>query len=206
MAFDWLGAAERLRAIAQTGLTYSQDRFDLQRYGELTDMAHGMLAELLVQPPQAIQDVYALEQGYPTPKVDVRTAVFSEGRILLVKEWLDGLWTMPGGWADEADSPREAAERECREESGYDVRISRLISLKDRRRHAYEPRYLGGIYKLFFLGEVVGGEARPSEETTDVGFFALDALPPLSLARTLPADIEQARSHWESPALLPTFD
>ena len=86
------------------------------------------------------------------------------------------------------------------------MRISRLISLKDRRRHAYEPRYLGGIYKLFFLGEVVGGEARPSEETTDVGFFALEALPPLSLARTLAADIEQARSHWESPALLPTFD
>jgi ADP-ribose pyrophosphatase YjhB (NUDIX family) len=206
MTFNWLSAAERLRAIAQTGLTYTENRFEVQRYGELQSMAHEMLAELLTRSPSAIADVFALEKGYPTPKVDVRTAVFCEGRVLLVKEWLDGAWTMPGGWADESDSPREAAERECREESGFIVNVTRLIALRDRRRHAYQPQTLGGIYKLFFLAELVGGVATPSEETTDVGFFALDALPPLSLARTLPADIELARKYQDDPALLPTFD
>lgn len=206
MTFNWLDTAQRLRAIAQTGLTYSKERFDRQRYDELTGMAEAMLATLLTQTPEVIARVFQLEQGYPTPKVDVRTAVFLEGRILLVKEWLDGLWTMPGGWADELDSPKRAAERECVEESGYIVRVTRLISVKDRRAHPYEPQHLGGIFKLFFLGEVIGGEARVSEETTDVGFFPLNDLPPLSVSRTLRADIEQAWTHLNDPDRPTTFD
>jgi ADP-ribose pyrophosphatase YjhB (NUDIX family) len=206
MSFNWLDAAQRLRAIAQTGLTYSKERFDRQRYDELTAMAQAMLAALLAQTPEAIERVFALERGYPTPKVDVRTAVFSEGKILLVREWLDGLWTMPGGWADELDSPRLAAERECLEESGFVVRVTRLVAVKDRRAHPYQPQHLGGVYKLFFLGEVIGGEARTSEETTGVGFFALGDLPPLSLSRTLRADVEQAWAHHGDPSLPTTFD
>jgi ADP-ribose pyrophosphatase YjhB (NUDIX family) len=206
MDFHWLDNAQRLRAIAQTGLTYCKDRFDRQRYDELTQMAQAMLAALLTQPPEAITRAFELDKGYPTPKVDVRTAVFSDGRILLVKEWFDGLWTMPGGWADELDSPSKAAERECEEESGYLVRVTRLVSVKDRRLHPYEPQHLGGIYKLFFLGEVVGGAARTSDETTDAGFFALDDLPPLSLARTLRVDIEQAWMHLNDPSRATTFD
>jgi len=208
MTLDWLAAAERLRAIAQTGLTYAKDRFDLQRYRELEGMSLDMLAALLSSTPEIMREVFELSRGYPTPKVDVRTAVFSEGRILLVQEWLDGGWTMPGGWADEADSPREAAERECREESGYEVRAARLIALRDRRRHPQQPRprQLGGIYKVFFLGELLGGAARVSEETTDVGFFALDELPPLSLVRTLPEDIELAHRFHIDPSLPAVFD
>jgi ADP-ribose pyrophosphatase YjhB (NUDIX family) len=192
--------------MAQTGLTYSTDRFDQQRYRELEEISQQMLAELLLASPASVADVFALEKGYPTPKVDVRTAVFSDGRILLVQEWLDGGWTLPGGWADEGDSPREAAERECREESGYEVKVQRLVALRDRNRHPYQPRTLGGIYKVLFLAEVVGGKAQVSEETTDVGFFALDQLPPLSLARTLPEDIALAHRHELDASLLTEFD
>lgn len=207
MPFDWLKAAQRLRAMAQTGLAYAENRFDLERYRELEQMAAHMLGELLSSPPERIAEVYALERGYPTPKVDVRTATFSsEGRVLLVREWLDGLWTLPGGWADEGDSPSKAAERECREESGYEVEVVRLVALRDRRRHPYRPMHLGGIYKLIFLAELRGGEAKVSHETTEVEFFALDQLPPLSLARTLPADIELAHRHWRDQSLLPTLD
>lgn len=206
MSFDWMVSAERLRAMAQTGLTYSRDRFDLERYRELTQIAEGMLAELLGSSPATVAEAFALEKGYPTPKVDVRTAVFSEGRILLVKEWLDGGWTLPGGWADEGDSPREAAERECREESGYEVKVRRLIALRDRSRHDYRPRHLGGIWKVLFLAEITGGAPAASHETTDVGFFERDALPPLSLARTLPADIELAHRYELDPTRAATFD
>jgi ADP-ribose pyrophosphatase YjhB (NUDIX family) len=207
MSFDWMLAAQRLRAMAQTGLTYSENRFDLERYRELDQLALAMLGELLSSTPASVAEAFALEQGYPTPKVDVRAAVFSsEGHVLLVKEWLDGGWTLPGGWADEGDSPREAAERECREESGYEVRVVRLVALRDRSRHPYRPRHLGGIYKLIFLAERTGGEARVSHETTDVGFFALDALPALSLARTLPQDIELAHRYEVDRSLLPIFD
>jgi ADP-ribose pyrophosphatase YjhB (NUDIX family) len=206
MAFHWLDTAQRLRAIAQTGLTYARERFDLQRYTELNAMAEAMLAELLVAEPRAIADVYSIEKGYPTPKVDVRTAVFSEGRVLLVKEWSDGGWTLPGGWADELDSPREAAEREVVEESGYIVHVTRLVAVRDRRRHPYRPQHLGGLYKLLFLAELRGGAAQTSDETTDVGFFSPEELPALSLARTLPEDIEQARNHLADPGLCATFD
>ena len=130
----------------------------------------------------------------------------AEGRVLLVKEWQDGGWTLPGGWADECDSPRAAAEREVLEESGYVVRVTRLVAVKDRRLHAYQPQHLGGIYKLLFLADLLGGEATLSEETTDVGFFAPDQLPPLSLARTLPDDIQLTLAHQQDPTLATRFD
>jgi len=206
MTFDWLSAAQRLRAMAQTGLTYCEGRFDRQRYEELREMSHAMLAELLEHPPASINEVFSIEQGYPTPKVDVRTAVFREGRVLLVKEWLDGAWTLPGGWADEPDSPRQAAAREVLEESGYVVRVTRLVAVRDRRLHAYRPQHLGGIYKLIFLADLIGGEARVSAETTEVGFFLPTELPPLSLSRTLPQDIQQALAHHLDPTLGSTCD
>ncbi len=206
MALDWLAVAQRLRAMAQTGLTYSEGRFDRLRYEELRELSQAMLAELLAAEPAVIREAFALERGYPTPKVDVRTAVFADGRVLLVKEWQDGAWTLPGGWADETDSPRVAAEREVLEESGYIVRVTKLVAVKDRRLHAYEPQSLGGIYKLLFLADLIGGEAKVSEETTDVGFFSPDQLPSLSLARTLPADIQLALSHQQAPTLPTLFD
>jgi ADP-ribose pyrophosphatase YjhB (NUDIX family) len=201
MSFDWLDSFQRLRAIAQTGLTYGEGAYDHERYQEIRAIAEAGLAELLLTSPRTLAEHYALEKGYPTPKVDVRTAVFSEGRILLVREAADGLWTMPGGWADEQDSPRHAAEREVQEESGYRVRVTRLFALKDRRAHAYRPLHLGGCYKLFFLAELLGGNPTTSLETTGVDFFSLDALPALSLGRTLPEDIHEAHAAHRDPTL-----
>jgi ADP-ribose pyrophosphatase YjhB (NUDIX family) len=206
MSFDWFAAAQRLRAMAQTGLAYSQGHFDRERYEEMRELSHAMLAELLARPPAAVTQFYELERGYPTPKIDVRTAVFAEGGVLLVKELLDGCWTLPGGWADEFDSPRAAAEREVLEESGFIVEVTRLVAVRDRRRHAYQPQYPGGVYKLLFLAELRGGAARASSETTDVGFFRADALPTLSLSRTLPEDIELARAYLQNPTRLTEFD
>lgn len=202
----WLEAAQRLRAIAATGLAYAGDEYDLERYREVSSLAHVLLADLLGQPPARVEEAFALERGYPTPKVDVRMAAFRDERILLVREASDGGWTMPGGWADESDSPREAVEREAEEESGYVVRATRLVAVKDRRRHPYRPEQLGGTYKLFFLGEIEGGEARPSHETSDVGFFSADALPRLSVGRTLPEDVQRALAMRRDPSAATYFD
>jgi ADP-ribose pyrophosphatase YjhB (NUDIX family) len=206
MSYDWFAAARRLRAMAQTGLTYTTGHFDRERYEELRSTAEAMLAEVLERAPHSVRDAYALEQGYPTPKIDVRAAVFSERRILLVREVEDGCWTLPGGWADVGDTPREATERETLEESGFVVRATRLIAIKDRSRHAYQPQQVHSIYKLFFLADLLGGEARTSNETTGVDFFARDALPELSAGRTLRADIEDAFEALDDPARLPSFD
>ncbi len=206
MTIDWLATANRIRAIAQTGLAYTDGKFDRERYHELTDIAHAMLGSLLNQTPERIRDTFSLHRGYPTPKVDVRMAAFDRDRLLLVRETDDGRWTMPGGWADEHDSPRQAVERETVEESGYVVRATRLFAVKDRGSHAYQPKHLGGVYKLFFLGEITGGEPKTSIETSEVGFFAEGDAPSLSMGRTLPQDVAAAFAARRDPDWVTTFD
>lgn len=206
MSFAWLDHLQRLRAIAQTGLTYGRDPYDLDRYREIATIAEQGLAELLATSPVRVAELYQLEKGYPTPKIDVRTAVFDDERILLVREAADGLWTLPGGWADETDSPREAAEREVEEESGFRVKVTKLVAVKDRRAHDYRPKSLWGCYKLFFLAEILDGAARTSLETTAVDFFSIDRLPPLSQGRTLEEDIQQAHAALLHPELKVILD
>lgn len=202
----WLARAQRLRAIAQTGRAYSRDRYDLERFDEIDAIARDMLAEITDTPPAQVRELYLPEKGYPTPKVDVRAGVFRNGRVLLVREESDGRWSLPGGWADEHDSPRQSIEREVWEESGYRVRAVKLAFVKDRHLNPYEPKRLERVYKLFFVCELEGGAAATSLETTAVDFFSLDALPALSTGRTLAADVEALAAHHREPHLPVHFD
>lgn len=203
---DWREAFKRLRAIAQTGQTYTRDPYDLERYQELEQLSLTLLARLLDSPLEVVRSVYLPEKGYPTPKIDVRAGVFDGERILLVRESADGRWTLPGGWGDEHESPRRSIEREVREESGFDVQATRLVAVKDRHLHPYTPKRLERIYKLFFLCDISGGEAATSLETEAVDFFPLDDLPPLSLGRTLPADIQLLAEYRAAPERACYFD
>jgi ADP-ribose pyrophosphatase YjhB (NUDIX family) len=194
--------AQRIRAIAQTGLEYSPDPYDRERFEELAEISHELLAATLQQPTQKVADIFLPERGYPTPKVDVRAGVFRDDKVLLVLESADQRWTLPGGWADEHQSPKQCVEREALEESGFEVVATRLVAVKDRHLHPYMPRRLERIYKLFFLCELIGGEARTSLETSAVEWFAVDALPELSTGRTLADDIrllDQYRRESQRP-------
>ena len=202
----WLSWFQRLRAIAQTGLAYADDRYDQQRYQEIAALAEQMLEVLLDVPPERVRGVYVAERGYPTPKVDVRAGVFREDKVLLVREISDGRWSLPGGWADEQQSPRQCVEREVLEESGFRVRASSLVAVRDRSLHPYDPPRLEHVYKLFFLCELLGGAPVAGLETSEVGFFDPDRLPVLSRGRTLEADIRQLVQHRAEPGLPPTFD
>lgn len=202
----WRETLKRLRAIAQTGLAYTKDPYDRERYEELETIALTLLAKLLDCTPEVLRSVYLPEAGYPTPKIDVRAGVFRDGHILLVREAADGRWTLPGGWGDEHESPRASIEREVAEESGYEVHAERLVAVKDRHLHPYTPKRLERVYKLFFLCELTGGEAATSLETDAVGFFPLDGIPPLSLGRTLPADIELLEAYHGAPDRACYFD
>ena len=198
---NWLDTVLRLRAIAQTGLAYSRDPFDLERFAELSETAERMLGWLVDAEPERIKDIYLPERGYPTPKIDVRAGVFVNDTVLLVQESSDGRWSLPGGWGDEHDSPRSCVEREVLEESGYRVRADKLVAVKDRHLHPYRPRGVQRVYKLFFLCELLGGEARPSLETTAVRFFPIAQLPELSLGRTLPDDVALLHEQRIDPSL-----
>lgn len=179
----WLQWAHRIQSIAQSGLTYGKDVFDLERYAELQRLAAEIVAEHTTSNPGHVADVLSLESGYPTPKVDVRAVVFdTSGKILLAREKSDGKWSLPGGWADIGDSVGEVAVRETFEETGYQVRSTKLLGLLDRNKHPHPPMFWH-VYKVFVRCELVGGTAKTSTETDSIGFFARERLPDLSIAR-----------------------
>lgn len=202
---QWLTWAKTLQAMAQDGIAYSRDPFDVERFGRIREVAVEMLAAGSGLSIEQARDVLAYEKGYATPKVDVRGVVFRDDRILLVRERRDMLWTLPGGWADVGDSPSMAAEREVWEESGYQARATKLLALYDRNKHAHPP-HPQHIYKVFFLCELLGGEAKESIETAGVDWFAEDALPPLSLPRVLPEQIARMFEHYRHPEWPTDFD
>ena len=197
--------ARKVQAIAQNGLTFSRDPFDRERYLQLQDLAATMLSSELEAPSAAARAFWKDEQGYATPKVDVRGGVFRGDEVLLVRERSDGRWTLPGGWADVNEAPSEAVAREILEESGYRARAVKLAALIDKNRHPHPPG-IHHIYKLFFLCELTGGSAAASGETDAVGFFRVGALPELSTGRVLAAQIERLHQHRLDPALPTDFD
>jgi ADP-ribose pyrophosphatase YjhB (NUDIX family) len=202
----WLLWARELQAIAQTGLTFCRDEYDLDRYRRLRSIAAEMFAQGSGAALERIAGLFEQDLGYPTPKVDVRGALFRDNRILMVREVSDGGWTLPGGWADVNQSARECVEREVREESGFEAQAIKLAAVYDYRRQGHVRAHPYSIYKLFFVCELTGGEARASLETSAVDFFALEALPQLSSGRTNVAQIERMFAHWREPALPTEFD
>lgn len=201
----WLDWVRRLQAIAQNGLTYARDPYDIDRYNQLLDIAAEIVASQEPVSVEQVRNIYARETGHATPKVDVRGVIFQGDKVLLVKERADGRWTVPGGWADIGDSPAEATLREIQEESGYEARIVKLMALYDRMRHDHPPHAFH-IYKVFFLCEITGGAPSTSNETDGVEFFSLNQLPELSVGRVTAKQIRRFYEHYLNPGLPTDYD
>lgn len=217
---DTVKWSRRLAALAQTQLTFAKDEYDQERGEELQQLAADMMeASTNVSsndPCHAVasgeggwKKIFENESGYATPKVDVRGAVFKNGKVLLSKELSDGRWSLPGGWADVNDTPSEAVIREVSEETGYPVKCIKLAAVLDRDLH-YQPETSHAhpfhIYKLLFVCEIVGEPDELCHDITDSAFFDLDDLPPLSMHRTLPKHIDILRQHHQNPDLPTAFD
>lgn len=200
---DWLLWAREIQALAQTGLTYSESEYDRERYQRLSAISAEIVSRHVNCSEQEILESFVSQPGYATPKVDVRAAVVRDNQILLVQESSDKCWSMPGGWADVGNLPSEVAVREAQEESGYQVKVIKLLGVFDCNRNG-RPLMLYHGYKLLFLCEIVGGEARTNHETLDVGFFAFDNLPPLSQQRTNKRHLDEILAHLQD-SLRPTL-
>lgn len=201
----WLEWAKRLAAAAQNGLAYAQNPFDRERYQSIREIASEIASEYSEVEYETVAALFGGEVGHATPKVDVRGAVFGEHGILLVKEREDGRWSLPGGWADVYDSPSEATVREIYEESGYRTRAVKLLALYDRTKQGHPPMPFHA-YKVFFQCELLGGEARHSVETDDVGFFPEDGLPELSEGRVTARQIHRFFDHQRHPEWPTDYD
>ena len=203
---QWLTWARRLQAIAQTGLAYPKDPFDVERFHQVSDIAAEIMAAHAGADVGDVSQIFDAQVGHATPKVDVRGVVFRDDGILLVRELADGgRWTLPGGWADPGESPAEATVREVFEETGYRTRAVKLLALLDRNKHPHPPTAFGA-YKIFFLCELVGGMVADSVETAGAAFFREDELPELSVGRVLPEQICHFFEHARHPEWPTDFD
>lgn len=207
MSVDWFEIAKELKDISQAGKFYAKDGYEKQRHERLEEIAAEILSEHTDLGKEQVHRMLQEDMGYPTPKVDSRGVVFKDEKILLVKEIEDGGWTLPGGWCDVGSTPSENAAREVWEESGFEVEVKRLLAVYDRDRQGHTPPYPFNIYKMFFLCEIVGGEAKISNETSEVAFFAEDEIPEkLSVGRTLPHQLELFFRQYRDAGIGVDFD
>ncbi|MCM3544262.1 NUDIX hydrolase [Priestia megaterium] len=198
MEHKWLDWAKQLQSIAQAGLAYSKDIYDVERFELIRDISVEMLSQQTGMEMTVIKDLFASETGYATPKVDIRAVIFKNNKILMVKENSDGSWALPGGWADIGLTPREVAVKEVKEESGFDVKAVKLLAVTDMKCHPHPPSPFH-IYKMFIQCEIIGGQPMKGVETSAVEFFAENKLPPLSIPRNTQTQIEMIFKHLYNP-------
>ncbi len=182
---------KRVKALADTGLLYAENEYDRERYEELAAISLKLLSTTSRKPLPVLRDFFMPVKDYPTPKVDIRGLILNEAKeVLLVKESLDGKWSLPGGWGEVGFSPSEVIRKEIKEETGLDATVSRLLAVYDKKCHPHPPQPLY-VYKLVFLCEAVAGSLIPGFDIEDARYFAMEHLPELSEERILASQIEQ---------------
>ncbi|WP_174615297.1 NUDIX hydrolase [Virgibacillus ihumii] len=201
----WLEWAKQLQSIAQAGLTYSKDVYDLERFELIRNMSVEILSQQTDMDKTVIKNLFANETGYATPKVDIRSVVFKDNKLLMVRENADGDWSLPGGWGDIGLTPSEVAINEVKEESGFDVKATKVIGVLDKKCHPHPPSPYH-VYKIFIQCEIIGGQPKKGIETSAVEFFSENELPPLSIARNTESQIQLAFKHLHNPQETVYFD
>ena len=203
---DFLNDIKRLKAIADIGLLYAKGDYDRERYETILEISQSMLAEITDKPLSTIKDFYLETQDYPTPKVDIRALVLNEkSEILMVREQADGLWALPGGWADIGTTPAEVAAKEVLEETGLVVEVEHLLAVFDKRcyPHPPEPHY---VYKMVFGCRYTEGVLLKGFDILDTVFFPIHQLPPLSEPRILVSQIQLVFKKWVNNDVKTYFD
>ena len=172
---EWLKWAMEIQSLAQAGLTYTSNAYDIERYERLREISAEMLAEKTDLSIEKVKDLFCNETGYQTPKIDTRAVIFKDNKILLTHE-NNGTWSLPGGWCDVLESIKSNTIKEVKEETGLDVEAIKVIAIQDRNKHN-KPIYAYGVCKVFILCDVIGGEFKKNIETTEIQYFSLDEIP-----------------------------
>jgi ADP-ribose pyrophosphatase YjhB (NUDIX family) len=194
-----------LFSIAQAGLTYGVDPYDIARCQRIKKLSFELMSAASGISVHEVREIFQYEQGYNTPKVDVRGVIFHDGKILMVKEKSDGRWTLPGGWAEYGLSPAESVVKEVQEEAGYSVSCNRLLAIFDKRKHAH-PNDIFHIYKIFFQCEILSTVESDGLETSAVAFFGRGELPELSAGRITREQLNLMFTFLDEPHKAALFD
>ena len=167
--------ATELQSLSQTAIFYCKDKFDKERFQRIREISAEMIAMKTGLPLDKVKDLFCGDEGYQTPKIDTRAAIFKDDKVLLVRE-SDGRWTLPGGWCEFNLTPAENVVKEVKEEAGLDVTVDKLVAVHDRNRRNADT-YIFGVAKFFFLCSELGGEFTANIETIESKYFAEDELP-----------------------------
>ena len=205
VSYKWLEWAKRIQSLSQSGLSFSNDIYDIERYVELRKISAEIMEQYTDLKMEKITELFTNETGYQTPKVDIRGAVFTDDKILMVREDVDDNWSLPGGFCDIGLSPSENIVKEVKEESGYDVSAKKLVALLDMNKHSHPPQPYH-YYKIFIQCELTGGHAKAGLETKDVRFFSENNLPKLSTGRNTEKQINLLFDYFRNPNKVSIFD
>jgi len=201
----WLAWAREIQQLCQTGLAFSTSDYETRRYTRLAEISAEIINNYSNLNKNELVKLFLAHPGYATPKVDIRAAITTNDKILLVQEAMDNKWALPGGWADVGESPTQAIIRETKEECGLNIVPKKIIGVYDANRDG-RPLELFHAYKIIFLCDVIGGELLTSDETIDVKYFNINKLPTLSTARTNQKQIKDIIKHCKNPELPAVFE
>ncbi len=200
----WLEWAVELQALAQSGLYYGKDKFDIERYQRIREISAEMLSYKTEIPYEKVYDIFCTDTGYQTPKIDTRAAIFKDNKILLVHE-VNGTWSLPGGWVDVNLSVEENTVKEVKEEAGIDAVVKKIIAVQDREKHNL-PIYAYKVCKIFSLCEATGGSFTENIETTGYDYFKLENLPKLAEEKNNEEQIKMCFECYKSKYWETLFD
>lgn len=201
---QWLDWAKELQFIAQSALAYCKDSFDIERFQRTREISAEILSTYSGLSVEKVKGLFCNENGFQTPKLDTRAAIFDDDKILLVHE-TNGTWSLPGGWVDALETIKSNTQKEVKEEAGLEVTASRLIAVQDRNKHN-DPPYAYNVCKVFVLCEIIGGEFTANIETTETAYFALDELPVLAEEKTSKEQIAMCFEAYKNPDWQVKFD
>lgn len=200
----WLEWAVELQSIAQGALYYCKDKFDIERFERIREIAAEMISYKSDIPMEKVKDLFCSEIGYQTPKIDTRAAIFKDDKILLVKE-SNGTWSLPGGWVDVDLLVKENIVKEVKEEAGLDVTTDKIIAVQDREKHNL-PIYAYKVCKIFILCTVIGGKFEKNIETVESKYFNINELPFLAAEKNNEEQIKMCFEAYKTKDWQTLFD
>ncbi|WP_031426085.1 NUDIX hydrolase [Flavimarina sp. Hel_I_48] len=185
-----LNMIKQVKSLAEAGLVYNDNNYDTERYEELRRISLEMMSVISQKEVEVLESFFLPVNDYPTPKVDVRALILNGKReILMVKEQVDGKWTIPGGWSEIGLTASESIIKEVKEETGFIVKPTRLLAVFDKKCHPHPPEAYY-LYKIIFYCEIEDGEVAPNFDIQEVGWYALNELPELSTDRIVESQLK----------------
>ena len=178
---------QRMLAITNTGLTYTKDPFDRERYEDLRQILWSVLQDQTELDQEELTAILKPTGSYATPLMDVRAWIVQDQKICLVRGQGEDTWALPGGFGEVGYSPKENIRKEVQEETGFSVEVGSLLAIFDTNRFQLQNKQ---YVKFVFDCQLLDGRFQENQEVAELGFFDISALPPLSEKRITKEQME----------------